>query len=125
MRANETVEVETLKTWKERASISTATRTALCIALLLAGSFGCVTKGSYEELQGERNQLIRDREALERKNAVLAEEVDTLASARLALAEELEVRDVQVVELRGTYDQLVGELEHGFGDLELNVPVLG
>jgi chemotaxis protein MotB len=115
VRANKTVEVtvevETAKTRKERASISMATHTALCIALLLAGSFGCVTKGSYEELEAERDQLIRDREVLELKSAVLAEEVDTLASSRLALAEELEVRDVQVAELRGTYDQLVGELE--------------
>ena len=106
MRGNERV-----KTRVERAGISTATGKALCVCLLLAGSFACVTTGTYEELQGERDQLIGERESLEMKNAALADDLETLAGARLALAQELEARDVQVTELRGTYDQLVGELE--------------
>jgi chemotaxis protein MotB len=104
--------------------VSAADGAALCVCLLLVGSLGCVTKGTYEELQGERDQLIRERDSLEMKSGELEQEVEILASARLELSRELDVRNVQVVELRGTYDQLVGELESELASGQVEVQQL-
>jgi chemotaxis protein MotB len=102
---------KTKRTKKSRVRAGLATTSAAALGLLLVGPFGCVTKGTYEELQSERDRLQSERESLETQNAELAEEIETLAATRVALSQELEARDEQVAELRGTYDQLVGELE--------------
>ena len=52
----------------ERAGASTTTVAALCACALLGGSLSCVTKGTFNELQGERDALVSERDMLEMKN---------------------------------------------------------
>ena len=108
----------------ERAGASTTTVAALCACALLGGSLSCVTKGTFNELQGERDALVSERDMLEMKNMGLREEVDTLVASQLELSQELEVRDVQVAELKGTYDQLVGELQSEVASGQIEVQQL-
>ncbi len=106
------------------AGASKAMVLALSACVLLGGTLGCVTKGSYNELQGERDALASERDMLVMKNTGLREEVDTLVASQLELSQELEARDVQVIELKGTYDQLVDELQSEVASGQIEVQQL-
>lgn len=75
-----------------------------CAALLLAGPLGCVTKGKYNDLAAERDELRTGQETL-------TQQVETLEASRAELSDKLATSEVEVARMRGTYDQLVSELE--------------
>jgi chemotaxis protein MotB len=81
--------------------------TALTAAALFAGSVGCVTKGKYNDLVTERDQLQANR--------------DALAASNSELSEKLAVTEIEVAELRDTYNALVSELqtEMAAGQIEI------
>ena len=83
----------------------------IAAALVLATTTGCVTKGNYEAMVSERDALDADRAALQGQVAELAfanEELAKLIAEREETVTELQ-RDM--VELRGNYDGLIGELK--------------
>jgi len=61
------------------------------ILLLIAGSLGCVSQGSYNQLQEDRDRLSNRVQALERQGAASEEELAELR-ARSAMIED-ELRD--------------------------------
>jgi chemotaxis protein MotB len=77
---------------------------ALCAAALLAGSIGCVTKGTYEEAVAERDGLAAERDTL-------VAEVAVLEAASEELAASLAVTQLQAEQMKGAYGDLVTELE--------------
>jgi chemotaxis protein MotB len=74
-----------------------------CVSIALV-SISCVTKATYAKLEADRNQMASSR-------AQLAEEVDILKLANLALAQNLSDATVENEAIRGTYDTLLVELE--------------
>lgn len=57
--------------------------------LLIAGSLGCVSTGSYNEVAADRNQLSTRVEALEQENAEFENELVLLRARSVDLEEEL------------------------------------
>ena len=89
-----------------------STRTvALLAATLLVGSTACVTQGSYNELESNYNTVKAERDSLAEYTAALEKRMEDLSAARDELSEQLVLTEVEVAVLRGTYDELVGELE--------------
>lgn len=88
---------------------------ALAAALVLGG---CVTQGTYEELQAEKNQQIA---ALESERAVLDEQVENLQSQRAALQSERDALERQKSTLEGDkadVERRQAELLRQIGELE-------
>ena len=63
-------------------------RSALVLVAILG--LGCVTRGSYQEVVGERDALRADRERLEERVSRLEASSQSLDSERVALIDELE-----------------------------------
>lgn len=80
----------------------------LAVALVSAG---CVTKGTYREVESERDVFAAERDALAMQAATLQEELEVQSAAQLVLAEQLEATREEAASMQHTYDQLVGELE--------------
>jgi len=81
------------------------------IALALSASIlsmsvttGCVTRGTYDELQAEKASLEASREAL-------SEEVVALQAERAELAQELAASEAEKEAMADTYSGLVSELQ--------------
>jgi len=64
-------------------------RMATCV-LLLSTAFGCVTKGTYDEVVGERDQLANVRRDLENRVEQLEAANKSLTAERLVLIDENE-----------------------------------
>ena len=118
-------------------------------SLLLVLLAGCVSRGRFDEVQGERDRLLEDTirlekrverltastESLDRERVQLMEGMEDLRqtrekleisvrelSAREAkLSEDFAARDAEVAKLRGTYDDLVADLatEVAAGQIEI------
>jgi len=73
---------------------------SLTSLILLAG---CVTRGTYDELVAERDQLVDDSRSLERTNT-------TLAAAATGLSRELVLRDHEVASLEREQQELADEV---------------
>ena len=65
-----------------------ARRVAACALLPIA--FGCVTKGTYDEVAGERDRLVVARRDLENRVEKLTAENQSLTAERIALIDESE-----------------------------------
>jgi len=85
---------------------------AAFVVAVMAG--GCVSQGSYEKLQAEKNQEI---DALQKQRSALQEEVQSLQSQRSAL----EVQKTQLLTAKQQYDALVGNLTEEVKKGELQV----
>jgi chemotaxis protein MotB len=59
------------------------------ILILIAGSLGCVSQGTYNEVQADRDQLSNRVQALERENAASEEELAELRARSAAIEDEL------------------------------------
>jgi chemotaxis protein MotB len=109
------------------------------VALLAFALAGCVTRGTYQELEAERDklakrvelleasneslgservQLIDEMETLRESHAALDRDVNQLRKAKAELSTSLEAREAElaarrqeVEQLRGTYEGLVSDLE--------------
>jgi len=58
--------------------------------ILITGSLGCVSRGTYQELEAERDQLSGRLEQLERTNLEMEEELVALRLRSVAIEEELQ-----------------------------------
>jgi chemotaxis protein MotB len=65
-----------------------ATRCLVLASALLAA--GCVTRGTFERVEGERNALAADKRRLEERVRMLQASAESLDSERVALIEEME-----------------------------------
>jgi chemotaxis protein MotB len=86
-------------------------RTVILAASVTLALSGCVTRGTYEELEGERNRVSEERDSLKEYTAALESRMEALQVAHDAATAELAATEAEVVEMRGTYDELVSELE--------------
>ncbi len=59
------------------------------ILILIAGSLGCVSQGTYNEVQADRDQLSNRVQALERENTASEEELAELRARSAAIEDEL------------------------------------
>jgi chemotaxis protein MotB len=86
--------------------MSTAARFILLASALLwlTTAAGCVTKGSYQEVETQRDRALAQRDDL-------TVQLGEVKSANSALREELDATETEVASLRGTYDELVTELQ--------------
>jgi chemotaxis protein MotB len=76
----------------------------LAPAILLAGLVGCVSSGKYEDLAAERDALRQRLQQTESQR-------ESLESAKRELEANLDERQKEISEMRGTYDGLLAELE--------------
>jgi chemotaxis protein MotB len=90
------------------------------LALGVAASTGCVTSGTYEELE-------KQHQAATAENERLAQEVDLLQSENAALTSAVAAAQSKVAALNQTHDQLVAELqaEVASGQIEIQQLVDG
>lgn len=106
---------------KHRSAARAATLAlALSLATIWAGALGCVTQGSYDALQAERDRLQQESEQLSAELATARDENASLA-ASLAKTEE------RFESMMQTRDQLVSELreEVEAGQIEIRSLVDG
>jgi len=84
---------------------------AVAIAAAAALSLGCVTRANYDGLVAQHEKLRAERDALAEYTRALERQLESVNSSRDELTAQLAVTEVQVAELRGTYNRLIGELE--------------
>lgn len=63
---------------------------SLSLLLSAALALGCVSRGTFNRVEGERNSLANDKRRLEQRVRMLEESAESLDSERVALIEELE-----------------------------------
>jgi chemotaxis protein MotB len=90
---------------------STRRSTASLVALLLAASAGCVTKGKYEDLEADRNRVAAERTDLQGRVTQLEAQNAALDQKSRELGAQVSASQAQMAEMKGTYDQLVNELK--------------
>jgi chemotaxis protein MotB len=86
-------------------------RFALAIGAAALLATGCVTKGKYDDAASERYRLAGELQAMGEYNKALESRVEGLSVSQDELAVELAATEAEVADLRGTYDELLGELE--------------
>ena len=84
---------------------------AVALAASAALSLGCVTQATYDGLVTQHEKLRAERDALAEYTRALERQLESVNSSRDELTAQLAVTEVQVAELRGTYNRLIGELE--------------
>lgn len=72
--------------------------------LTLATLAGCVSSGSYEAVEAERDRLAAERQQLEQR-------VNTMTATERELARQLEAKEQQIAQLSVVQERLSGELE--------------
>lgn len=87
---------------------------AMAMMLLIPFMAGCVTKGKYNDLEAQQQELQANRDALAEEVAVLQVERDELSMGLAAVEAEKDA-------MAGTYTELVGELqsEVALGQVEI------
>jgi chemotaxis protein MotB len=81
-------------------------RRSSSLSLFLASALvalGCVTRGTFERVEGERDALAKDKRRLEERVRMLEASAESLDSERVALIEELEA-------LRQAHEALDGDV---------------
>jgi len=86
-------------------------RLAAVLACLGCGSLACVTSGTYEDMVAERDSLASEKDSLEQQVYAFEQRAVELGASEQQLAELLAEREQEVAELRGTYDDLVSDLQ--------------
>jgi len=76
----------------------------LCTLVWLTTAVGCVTKGTYEDVEKQRDSVQAERDDLAAQLSAANMEVDKLRI-------DLEATETEVVGMRGTYDDHVTELQ--------------
>ncbi len=61
-----------------------------CVGLLLVPLVGCVTRGTYREVEGERDALLQDKKALEERVELLEASNESLGAERVQIIDEME-----------------------------------
>jgi chemotaxis protein MotB len=84
---------------------------AICAVGFLASSFGCVSTGKYDELAAQRDNLAAERLALIAERDGLMTEVAVLGASSEKLADSLAASKLRAEKIRGSYGQLVTELQ--------------
>ena len=77
---------------------------ATALMLGLSTATGCVTRGTYNDLEAEKKQIEANRDAL-------SEEIVSLQAERESLAGQLAATEAEKEAMAGTYSELVGELQ--------------
>jgi chemotaxis protein MotB len=100
---------------------------AVAIAASAALSLGCVTRATYDGLVTQHEKLRAERDALVEYTRALERQLESVNLSRDELSAQLAVTEVQVAEMRGTYDRLIGELqaEVASGQIEIQQLVDG
>ena len=84
---------------------------AVAIAASASLSLGCVTQATYDGLATQHEKLRAERDALAEYTRALERQLESVNVSRDELSAQLAVTEVQVAELLGTYNRLIGELE--------------
>jgi chemotaxis protein MotB len=80
------------------------------VVLVTLTSLGCVSKGQYNEVVSERDQIAQQRDDLALANRSLAEELGESEEVATGLAEELDSEREEFQDTRATYDMILAEL---------------
>ncbi|HEY5658962.1 MAG TPA: OmpA family protein [Myxococcota bacterium] len=99
----------------------------LVVAAVSAASLGCVSRGNYDSLAAQSDKTRAERDALADYTRALERQLESVNASRDELSAQLAVTEVQVAELRDTYDKLIGELhsELASGQIEIQQLVDG
>lgn len=84
---------------------------ALAAAALLVAPLGCVNKGKYDQLAAQQERTRSERDALVEYTRALETRLEEINASRDLLAAQLTVSELEVAEMRDTYDELLDELE--------------
>ena len=84
---------------------------AVAIAASAALSLGCVTRAQYDGLVTQHEKLRTERDALAEYTRALERQLESVNTSRDELSAQLSVTEVRVMEMRDTYDRLIGELQ--------------
>jgi chemotaxis protein MotB len=84
---------------------------AVATAAWAATWLGCVSQGAYDGLVAQYERLRTERDALVEYTGALERQLERVNVSRDELSAKLTVSEIQVAELRGTYDRLIAELE--------------
>ncbi len=78
---------------------------------------GCVSTKEYRKAQSETAMCLRDKDSLTRQ-------MEELARAKDALAQTAEAKEAEISKMKGTYDELVGNLKNEISSGQIQVTEL-
>jgi chemotaxis protein MotB len=96
--------------WRRRAS-------AALLPFALFAFAGCVSRGSYRELEAERDGLLQDKQALTERVQMLEASTESLGEERVTLIDQLET----LVEAKKNLDRDVASLTATRAELSTNL----
>ncbi len=85
---------------------------------------GCVSTGTYRKAQNETAACLTEKQALSQQKQALSQQVDTLNAEKASLSQASADKDAELAKLKGTYDELVGNLKNEISSGQIQVTQL-
>src|SRR5579872_6183147 len=90
-------------------------------SVLFAALSGCVSTGTFQKMQ---SQCSTDKQALTQKLDAVNLQLDTMSKEKTAIEEAARAKDEEISKLKGTYDDLVGNLKNEIANGQIQVTQL-
>src|SRR4051812_27713533 len=94
------------------------------VALLLSvGTVfaGCVSTKTYERAQSETAMCLLNQKAMDQRMDTLAQEKAALIKEKATLAQSAAEKEAELAKMKGTYDDLVGNLKNEISSGQIQV----
>ena len=93
------------------------------LGLILALS-GCVSTGTYQKAQAQTAMCLTDKQGLAQKLDAANQQLDAVSKEKAAIEEAARSKDEEISKLKGTYDDLVGNLKNEIANGQIQVTQL-
>jgi len=91
---------------------------------LVIGLSGCVSTGTYQKAQAQTTMCLSDKQALAQKLDAADQQLDAVSKEKAAIEEAARDKDTEISKLKGTYDDLVGNLKNEIANGQIQVTQL-
>src|SRR5947208_11099785 len=85
---------------------------------------GCVSTGAYRKAQDDTKACLRDNQTLAQQIDTLNQEKSRLNQENADLAQAAAAKSAELAQMKGTYDQLVGNLKNEISSGQIQVTEL-
>jgi chemotaxis protein MotB len=97
-------------------------RWLFCSAVVLLA--GCVSSSKYQKAQSDLNSCANAKNSCIADKQTLQGQVDTLSKQNADLTQAAQAKEAEIAQLKGTYDQLMGNLKDEIAKGEIQVTQL-
>lgn len=88
------------------------------------GLSGCVSTGTYQKSQAQTAVCLTDKQAIAQKLDAANQQLDAVSKEKAAIEEAARSKDEEISKLKGTYDDLVGNLKNEINNGQIQVTQL-